>query len=67
MPRALKKSMCSLRQVVADDADEAHVGEKLRGQREVRGRAAEQAFAAVGGRFDVIDGDGADDDKRHGD
>jgi hypothetical protein len=32
----------------------------------VRRRAAEHIVAAVGGRFDVINGDGSDDDERHG-
>ena len=32
----------------------------------MRGRAAEQMLAAIGGRFDIINGNGADDDKGHG-
>ena len=48
-------------EVAADDADDAHVGEKAGGEREVRGRAAEHPLAPAERGLDRVERDRADD------
>ena len=65
MPRLGEQLGVLRRPVVADDADQLHRREEAGGEREVGGRAAEQIVAAAPGRFDVINGDRADDEQGH--
>ena len=55
-----------LAEVVADRADDAGLGEERGGEREVHGRAAEQAVALAGRGLDGVEGDGSDHGERHG-
>ena len=55
-----------LAEVVADRADDAGLGEERRREREVHGRAAEQAVALAGEGLDGVEGDGSDHGERHG-
>ena len=52
-------------EVVPDRADDAGLGEERGGEREVHGRAAQQAVALAGLRLDGVEGDGSDDGERH--
>ena len=52
-------------EVVADGPDGAHLVEERRGQREVRGGAAEHALALAERRLDRVVGDRADDRDAH--
>ena len=52
-------------EVVADHADNPHVGEEARRQREVRRRTAEDAFTSSERRLDGVERDGADDGDGH--
>jgi hypothetical protein len=52
-------------EVVADRADDVHVREEARGQREVHGGAAEHALALAKGRFDRVERDGSNDCQGH--
>ena len=54
-----------LAEVVADGADGTHLVEERRGQREVRGRAAQHALALSERRPDGVEGDRADDRDGH--
>jgi hypothetical protein len=50
-------------EVAADDADDPHVREEARREREVRGRAAEHPLALAERGFHRVERDGADDEK----
>ncbi len=52
-------------EVLADDGDDAHVGEEAGGERKVGGGAAEAALAAAGGGFNGIVSYAADDGDGH--
>jgi hypothetical protein len=52
-------------EVVADRADDAHVGEEARREREVDGRAAEHPLALSEGCLDRVEGDRSDYNKAH--
>jgi len=54
------------RKVLAHDADQLHGREETGGDRGVAGRAAEQARVFAPGRFDGIEGGGADNENTHG-
>ena len=53
-------------EVLANNGDDAHIGEEAGGERKVGGSAAQAALAAAGGGFDGIVSDAADDGDGHG-
>ena len=53
-------------EVVADGADDVHVVEERRGEREVGGGAAEHPLALAERGLDGVEGDGSDDGEAHG-
>ncbi len=52
-------------EVLADDGDDAHVGEITGGEREVSCGAAENVLGFPGWRGDVVEGDGTDGEYAH--
>ena len=64
-PRCSKTASSVVAEVLADDADDADVGEEARREREVRRRAAEDPLALAERRLERVERDRADDGDRH--